>query len=271
VSLERVRLAVGVEPGPDGVATGFTDFGAVERGGLFGGQVVAQSLSASALTAPDGSVPVSIHAHFLGASQTGPAVEYHVERVRDGRALQHRDVRAFQEGRLIAQASVVSTIPADGADWQLPVMPRVGPPDVGPDAGRAMFALFSWGAFEMVVPLPEGDAPPATHPFWVRAIEPVPEDAWLWGAVEAFWSDLGLNGDARTTHERVLGPTSSVSATHSLVLHRLMPPHEWHLFDVTTQSLAGNQGFVQSSLFHESGALVASAAQSVFIRRPQAP
>jgi acyl-CoA thioesterase II len=271
VSLERVRLAVGVEPGPDGVATGFTDFGAVERGGLFGGQVVAQSLSASALTAPDGSVPVSIHAHFLGASQTGPAVEYHVERVRDGRALQHRDVRAFQEGRLIAQASVVSTIPADGADWQLPVMPRVGPPDVGPDAGRAMFALFSWGAFEMVVPLPEGDAPPATHPFWVRAIESAPEDAWLWGAVQAFWSDLGLNGDARTTHERVLGPTSSVSATHSLVLHRLMPPHEWHLFDVTTQSLAGNQGFVQSSLFHESGALVASAAQSVFIRRPQAP
>jgi acyl-CoA thioesterase II len=271
VSLERVRLAVGVEPGPDGVATGFTDFGAVERGGLFGGQVVAQSLSASALTAPDGSVPVSIHAHFLGASQTGPAVEYHVERVRDGRALQHRDVRAFQEGRLIAQASVVSTIPADGADWQLPVMPRVGPPDVGPDAGRAMFNLFSWGAFEMVLPLPEGDAPPATHPFWVRAIEPVPEDAWLRGAVQAFWSDLGLNGDARTTHERVLGPTSSVSATHSLVLHRLTPPHEWHLFDVTTQSLAGNQGFVQSSLFHESGALVASAAQSVFIRRPQAP
>ena len=269
MSLERLQLAVGVEPGPEEVATGVTDFGSVERGGLFGGQVVAQSLSATALTAPDGSVPVSIHAHFLGASQTGPPVEYHVERVRDGRALQHRDVRVFQEGKLIAHASVVSAIPADGADWQLPVMPRVGPPDLRPDAGPAAFAFLGWGAFEIVLPLREGDAPPPT-PFWVRAIEPVPEDPWLWGAVQAFWSDLGLNGGARTTHERVLGPTSSVSATHSLALHRRTPPHEWHLFDVTTQSLAGNQGFVQSSLFHESGALVASAGQSVFIRRPHA-
>jgi acyl-CoA thioesterase-2 len=269
--VERLQLVVGVEPGPDGVATGSTDFGAVERGGLFGGQVVAQALSATALTAPRGSVPVSIQAHFLGASQTGPSVEYHVERVRDGRALQHRDVRVFQEDKLIAHASVVSAIPADGADWQLPVMPRVGPPDLRPDAQRALFALFSWGAFEMVLPLREGDGPPPTHPFWVRADEALPEDPWLWGAVHAFWSDLGQNGDARTTHERLLGPTSSVSATHSLVLHRRTPPHEWHLFDVTTQSLAGNQGFVQSLLFHESGVLVASASQSVFIRRPQAP
>jgi len=268
VSLERVHLAVGVEPGPDGVATGSTDLGSVERGGLFGGQVVAQALSATALTAPLGSVPVSIHAHFLSASQTGTPVDYHVERVRDGRALQHRDVRAFQEGKLIAHASVVSAIPTDGADWQLPVMPHVGPPDVRPGAGPTMFAFLGWGAFEIVLPLSEGDAPPPT-PFWVRAIEPVPEDPWLWSAVQAFWSDLGLNGDARTTHERVLGPTSSVSATHSLVLHRRTPPHEWHLFDVATQSLAGNQGFVQSSLFHASGALVASASQSVFIRLPQ--
>jgi acyl-CoA thioesterase-2 len=271
MSRERVHLAVGVEPGPDGVAIGVTDLGSAERGGLFGGQVVAQALSATALTAPDGSVPVSIHAHFLAASQTGPPVEYHVERVRDGRALQHRDVRAFQDGKLIAQATVASAIPTGGADWQLPVMPRVGPPDVRPDAGPGMFAMFGWGAFEIVLPLREVDAPPPTHPFWVRAIEPLPENPWLWGAVQAFWSDLGLNGDARFTHERVLGPTSSVSATHSLVLHRRTPPHEWHLFDVSTQSLAGNQGFVQSSLFHGSGALVASAAQSVFIRRPQVP
>ena len=177
---------------------------------------------------------------------------------------------AFQEGKLIAQASVVSTIPADGADWQLPVMPRVGPPDVRPDAGRAMFALFSWGRFEMVLPRPEGTRP-GDAPVLGPGHRTGARGSVAVGRGAGFWSDLGLNGDARTTHERVLGPTSSVSATHSLVLHRRTPPHEWHQFDVTTQSLAGNQGFVQSSLFHESGALVASAAQSVFIRRPQVP
>ncbi|MFI5047290.1 MAG: hypothetical protein ACHQIG_09530 [Acidimicrobiia bacterium] len=94
-------------------------------------------------------------------------------------------------------------------------------------------------------------------------------DPWLRGAVRAYWSDMGPNGDARFLHEDVEGPTSSTSATHALWLHRDTPPHEWHLIDVATQSLAGNQGYVQSWIFHgQSGALVASAGQTVFIRRP---
>jgi acyl-CoA thioesterase-2 len=268
VSLDQMKLAVGVV-GDGDHAVGRTDLGSVERGGLFGGQLVAQSLSAAALTAPDGSVPQSIQAHFVGASAMGPPVTYEVERVRDGRALQHRVVRGTQEGRLVVFATVVSAIPADGADWQLRVAPRVGPPDRRPEAEPAMLAFLGWDAFEIRRPVADGDDPP-THPFFIRASDEVPDDPWLRGAVRAYWSDMGLNGDARFLHEDVEGPTSSTSATHALWLHRDPPPHEWHLIDVTTQSLAGNQGYVQSWIFHEpSGALVASAGQTVFIRRPR--
>ena len=270
MSLEQVRRAVGVTAAADGTAIGVTDLGGVARGGLFGGQVVAQALSAAGLHVPDGSVPVSIHAHLVGASRVGPPVEYRVERVRDGRGLQHRVVRGEQGGKLIVHATVVSGVLTDGPDWQRPSMPGVAPPDLRPDAPPAMFAFLSVGAFEIAAPLPsEPSAPePRPHPFWIRTYAEVPEDPWSWGAVHAYWSDLGLNGDARRVHHRIAGPLWSVSATHAVWLHRRTPPHEWHLFDVAVQSLHGNLGYVQASLFHGSGALSASAGQTVFVRAP---
>src|SRR5215218_4332124 len=111
---EHLRAAVGVEVVDDGVAVGRTDAGGVERDGVFGGQLVAQALSAAALTAPPGSVPDSIHAYLVGPSRFGPPIRYHVERVRDGRALQHRTVQGLQDGALVVHATVVSSMPVDG-------------------------------------------------------------------------------------------------------------------------------------------------------------
>jgi acyl-CoA thioesterase-2 len=266
VSLERVRLAVGVEEDGDRWV-GRTDLSGVEGGGRYGGQLIAQALSAAARSAPVGSVPDSIHAHLVGASSAGPPVIYEVEQVRDGRALQHLIVRGVQAGRLVLVATVVSAFPVDGADWQRSSLPHVGPPDHRLGAEPVNVAFLGWGVFEMLRPMGQEGAVVPPLPFWIRAFDEVPDDPWLRGAVYAFWSDLGLNGDARSIHEVVAGPTGSTTAMHAVWLHRDRPPHEWHLFDVVTQSLAGNQGYVQASLFHgSSGQLVASAAQTVFIR-----
>ncbi len=268
MSLERVRLAVGVEEDGDR-SVGRTDLSGVQGGGRYGGQLIAQALSAAARFAPKESAPESIHAHLVGASTTGPPVIYEVERVRDGRALQHRIVRGIQANKLVLVATVVSAIPVDGADWQRANMPLVGQPDRRPGVEPVNVAFLGWGAFEMLRPVGRDGTLTPPLPFWIRAFEEVPDDPWLRGAVYAYWSDLGLNGDARSQHELVAGPTDSTTAMHAVWLHRDRPPHEWHLFDVATQSLAGNQGYVLSSMFHgPSGALVASAAQTVFIPRP---
>jgi acyl-CoA thioesterase-2 len=267
--LQLLRAVVGVEPVDAHAAVGRTDFGVVERGGLFGGQMISQSLAACAHTSPEGSVPDSIHANLLAGGSSGDPIEFRVERVRDGRALQHRDVRGYQGGSLIVQAAVVSSIPADGADWQAGPAPSSAAPNDTPEAPRPWAASLGSGAFDVLHPDGDEADVDSWHPLWMRAVAEVPDDPWLHGAIVAFWSDYGMNGAVRVTQEEVMEPRSSVSATHSVWIHRRPPAHDWHLLDAGTHSLSGNQGFVQASLHHWSGALVASIAQGVFIRRPR--
>jgi acyl-CoA thioesterase-2 len=263
-AMDSLRAAVGVEVVGDGLARGDTTWGGVERRGLFGGQMVAQALSACAHTVPEGFVPDSIHVNLLGASQSGVPIDFRVERVRDGRALQHRDVRGYQDGQPILHASVVSSGPSDGIDWQLAAMPLVGEPDTSPLAPLAWAHVLGRGLFEVVHPA--GDGERKSFPLWVRSVVPI-EDPWLQRAAVAFWSDFGMNWSARETHDALAGPISSVSATHGLWFHRSTRPEAWHVFDVHTHSISGNQVFVRASLFSAAGELVASVDQGVFIRR----
>jgi acyl-CoA thioesterase-2 len=239
------------------------------RQGLFGGQMIAQSLAACAHTVPAGSVPDSIHANLLRTGKNGDPVEFRIDRIRDGRSLQHRDVRGYQGDQLIVHATVVSSVPAEGLDWQLEAMPATPPPDMSPDAPESWGSHLGWGVFDVAHPVTEDAVEPPPHPLWVRSPIELPDDPWLHGAVRAFWSDFGMNWATRATHNRLDDTeVSSLSASHSVWFHRHLPTHHWHLFDVHTLSLAGNQGFVRSSIFDADGGLSASVLQGVFIRRP---
>jgi acyl-CoA thioesterase-2 len=267
--LAAIRSAVGVEPVDDGRAIGQTGHGGVPRQGLFGGQMIAQCLAACAHTVPEGSVPDSLHANLLRTGRAGEPVEFRIERVRDGRTLQHRDVRGYQEGALIVQAAVVACTPAAALDWQLATIPAFEAPDTSPDAPASSHQLLGWGVFDVAHPAGQPGIEPPSHPLWLRSSIELPDDPWLHGAVKAFWSDFGMNWRARATHnELVETAVSSLSATHSVWFHRRVPTSEWHLFDVHTQSLSGNQGYVQASLFDAAGGLAASVSQGVFIRHP---
>jgi acyl-CoA thioesterase-2 len=268
--LDLLRQAVGVEVIDASRARGDTSQGGAGRGGLFGGQMVAQSLSACAHTLPADCVPDSIHVNMMGASRSGEPIEFQIDRVRDGRALQHREVRGLQGGEPVLQALVVSSIPRPGLDWQESKAPDVGPPDVSPSARRAWAVSLGWGAFEIAYPEVEDTVDPPAHPLWVRAVaDDVPDDPWLRGAAVAFWSDFGMSYSARRMHDTFGGTVSSVSVTHSLWLHRRPQISQWHLVNMQPQTLMGNQGFVHSAIFDQQGAQVASAGQGVFIRRPE--
>lgn|GEM_PF-387727 len=267
-ALALLRLAVGVEVLAEDRARGDTVLGSVGRRGLFGGQMVAQSLSACAHTVPAGAVPDSIHVNFLGNSVAGTPIDFRVERVRDGRALQHRDVRGYQDDVPILHAMIVSSMPSEGLNWQRPSIPDVGPPDDSSTAPRPWAQALGWGAFEVV--FPRGEGTPPDFPLWIRA-RAIPEDAWLQAAVVAFWSDFGMNWAARVDHDALAGPIASVSATHGLWFHRATRVDQWHLFDARSDSFSGNQAFVRALLFAGDGQLVASVDQGVFIPRTAAP
>src|ERR1700733_9825199 len=132
--LTVLRELVGVQPLDENHARGETGQAGGGRGGLFGGQMIAQCLSACAATVPLGAVPDSLHANLLQGGRLGEPVEFSVERVRDGRPLPPRDVRGYQGDDLIVQATVVSAIPVTGLDWQRPLEPEVAPPQLSPTA-----------------------------------------------------------------------------------------------------------------------------------------
>jgi acyl-CoA thioesterase-2 len=268
--LDAIRTEVGVEPVDDTLARGQTSRGGGPRAGLFGGQMIAQSLAACAHTVPVGAVPDSIHANLLRTGTAGDPVDFHVERIRDGGSLQHRDVRGYQGDQLIVHATVVSSVPAPGLDWQRAPMPETAAPDTSPDAPESWRRHLGGGVFDVAHPVSKDGLEPPSHPLWIRSSVELPPDPWLHGAVMAFWSDFGMNWSARATHNHLDDTeVSSLSASHSVWFHRHTPTHDWHLFDVHTQSLAGNQGFVRASLFDRAGGLTASIAQGVFIRHPR--
>ncbi|CRK30791.1 hypothetical protein BN1708_005233, partial [Verticillium longisporum] len=118
--------------------------------GIFGGAVIAQSLSAAQRTVPDpapGEAPFFIHSchcYFLLAGSSEIPILFHVERVRDGRSFATRTVQARQRGRCIF--TVTASFVREGA-------------------GGVKQARHA-------VPLPAGVRPPADD-------EPADQEAWI--------------------------------------------------------------------------------------------
>jgi acyl-CoA thioesterase 8 len=69
--------------------------------GIYGGAVIAQSLSAAQATIPPNFIIHSMHCYFVLAGDSEIPVVYEVERVRDGKSFVTRTVQARQRGRCI--------------------------------------------------------------------------------------------------------------------------------------------------------------------------
>jgi acyl-CoA thioesterase II len=101
------------------------------EGRVFGGMLLAQGLVAAGRTIGDGA-PHALHAQFLRAGRHGLAVEWEVERVRDGWQFASRAVVGRQAGAAIIRLAVSFTGPRKGLAHQDP-MPDAPPPEDLPD------------------------------------------------------------------------------------------------------------------------------------------
>lgn len=82
--------------------------------GVFGGQVIAQALSASLHTAPPNLGLHSTHCYFLLPADASKSITYDVEALRDGRSYAARYVRAQQEGKTVFVLMASYTVPFVG-------------------------------------------------------------------------------------------------------------------------------------------------------------
>jgi acyl-CoA thioesterase-2 len=252
---------------------------------VYGGQVVAQALTAAARTVPERS-PHSLHAYFLLGGDPAEPILFEVERVRDGRSFSTRRVTARQRSELIFILSASFHIAEDGPMHQAPA-PAAPPPEQVADPQAALAAMpeparkrlqalfdrirpIEFRPIDMgrYAPLRPGETRAAEQTVWIRIGGPLPEDPILHTAALAYLSDMTLLDTALVAHGRAIfdGRHQVASLDHALWLHRPCRADEWLLYVQDSPSAGGARALTRGTLFSRDGALVASVAQEGLVR-----
>ena len=250
---------------------------------VFGGEVLAQALTAAARTVPVTRVVHSLHGYFLRPGRTDVAIVYDVETVRDGGSFSSRRVVARQGGQVIFYLSSSFHEVETGFEHQDPIPDGVPGPDDCPKltdvlssaTGRsAAFWEREWGVLDVRYvgdSRPGGSLVDPAHPararVWVKAGGALPDDRRIHQAVLAYASDLTLLSATLTTHDVFVGVNVSVtSLDHAMWFHRPFRADDWLLYDQISPSASAALGLATARLF-QNGALIADVAQEGLVRK----
>jgi acyl-CoA thioesterase-2 len=252
--------------------------------GLYGGQIVAQALRSAELTVKPGHVPHSLHAYFLRVGDAEEPVRFEVERLRDGRTFVARQVVARQStGAILNMSASFQAKAAATMDIQLARLPAVGGPDDAKDVSWSpLFELrlvqgtgtsgTGWGGRAAGTLAPSGAEDLRGSCSWIRWAGDLGEEQAVHAAALAYASDSGPAWIAESLHAAEGSPAAPwrpVSLDHAIWFHRPFRCDRWLLVEASTGSLHDSRGLTQGRVFSQDGALVASVAQEVFLRRPR--
>jgi acyl-CoA thioesterase II len=251
---------------------------------VYGGQVLAQALTAAIRTVPDERLAHSLHAYFLLPGDPLVPIIYEVERIRDGGSFTTRRIKGIQHGRAMFAMSVSFQKFEAGLDHQS-TMPDVPPPEDLPSEQEL--------ARQMVERLPENmraywerDRPIEMRPVdvsryfvrsertaaqhvWMRASGALPASHALHQCVLAYASDFTLLDTALIAHGKLMfdADMQLASLDHALWFHRPFRADEWLLYVQDSPSASGARGFCRGSIYRRDGVLVASVTQEGLMRQ----
>lgn len=249
---------------------------------VFGGQVLAQALSAASMTVRRGIVH-SLHAYFLRRGDIDAPIVYQVDHARNGLSFSNRRIVAIQHGKQIFNMTASFQIPEDGLEHQA-AMPDVPGPD-----GLADIADVRPAELEnlpeklrrfLETPRPfymrpvrrddagSGSLEPVQYA-WMKAVDSLPDDPDLHQVLLAYISDLQLLGTATLPHgdrSFMRENLQMASLDHAMWFHKPCRVDEWLLFAYDSPRAAGARGLARGLIFDQSGVLVASTAQEGLIR-----
>ncbi|WP_336972086.1 acyl-CoA thioesterase [Sphingobium aromaticiconvertens] len=243
---------------------------------LFGGQIVAQALTAADRTVP-GRIVHSLHSYFLRAGVDSEPVDYQVDRTRDGGRFSTRRVEARQGEQLLFTMDCSYRTPMAGFSHYRPC-PIPFEPETGIDQndfaaltaadGRQYGALLKRHyPIEIRIPGVEGFLEvreEAKRHYWLRApgAEKVADPAGQ-RQILAFMSDFMFVGAPLTRHTVALpGPHLFVaSLDHSIWFHRDVRCDDWLLFETDGPNAENGVNLARGMIYNRAGELVASIAQ----------
>jgi acyl-CoA thioesterase-2 len=270
---------------------------------IFGGQVAAQALVAAGRTVDPERYVHSLHAYFLRPGDPTEPVEFHVERMRDGRGFSVRRVLAHQHGKVTfamsasfhrpEAAEIVHTTraPSVPAPEGLPslralmdphldrlpaILVEVTPPvDVRPVRGLGEKLVSWWGPEYADHPTQKGGGGgyPGEDVMWFRADGPMPADPLLHVCLATYFSDTTLLDAVQRRHGYHLGSgdLDVASLDHALWFHKPYGADEWALYITASPAADRGLGFARGRMFDTQGQLMISITQEGLFRRPTAP
>lgn len=249
---------------------------------VFGGQVLAQALSAAGATVRRGTVH-SLHAYFLRRGDVEAPIVYQVDHARNGLTFSNRRVVAIQHGKQIFNMTASFQVPEEGLEHQA-TMPDVAGPDGLRDVAEvssddierlpeAVRRFLKYPRPFRVRPVPfdnehAGEIEPVKH-IWMKAIDRMPDDPELHKVVLAYISDYQLLGTAtipHTAHRILRDNLQMASLDHAMWIHGECRVDDWLLFSFDSPRATGARGLARGLVFSQDGALVASTAQEGLIR-----
>jgi acyl-CoA thioesterase-2 len=229
---------------------------------VFGGQLLAQFITAASLTCPE-KVLKSLHAVFPREGRADEPVVYDVTLHYEGRSFATLSLIASQSKGPIGTAAVSMHALEDGPALQTtePVGEVLGPDHV------VELGLIPWET-RATADLTATSTGPPDFELWMRT---PPVDPALAQALTAYATDLTLIGTALRPMDGLgqLGNgtqfTSAVTS-HTIWFHRPFTCDQWLLLRQHSPVLAHGRSFGRGDLLTDAGMLVASYAQEALLR-----
>jgi acyl-CoA thioesterase II len=254
------------------------------HGRVFGGQVLAQSLTAAINTTAADRHVHSLHSYFLRPGAIDSDIEFSVEILRDGNSFSARRVHAIQKGdpifSMIASFQTESPGLSHSADF-----PK-GVPD--PESLKSASELLSgidhpiaqyWSKArpfdlrhvgEPLYLKPAQEKAP-NQMIWFRAISPLPQQQSMLTAALAYVSDYSILESILRRHgiSWAHPGLSSASLDHAMWFHAQTNVNDWHLYVQNSPFAGGGRGLSQGLIFNQAGTHVATVAQEGMVRVPE--
>lgn len=252
---------------------------------LFGGQFIANTLTAAMMTAP-GKVPRMFQGVFLRPGHAGIPLELQVDRVQDGTRLIHRRVQMIQDRRVIFSAQVYLEAassqeqaplhqepprhlqPAPESLTDLDALREVYRERLGPEMYRRLGIKVAvqvrpvHGAHGLI----ERSREPRLA-LWMKPVLPVSADPLMHYAALAYMSDYWLCWPTRSPHmDGLMDPGHRMfSLDHAMWFHASPSTDDWLLYEVESPQAGNGFGLGRGGLYRRDGQLVASTAQQALL------
>jgi acyl-CoA thioesterase-2 len=253
-------------------------------GRVYGGQVLAQSIVAASRTIPDERIVHSMHGYFLRPGDSTKGITFSVDRIHDGRSFSTRRTQAFQEGVPIFSMIASFQDEDPGLDHQSPMPEGLPAPEELPDIESHLKGLHPMSKRLFTdrpvdvrhVPSPiyvtvEGERVPR-QAVWMRVRRRISDAPPVHRAVLAYLSDLTIQESILRAHGVAwAAPGLKVaSLDHAMWWHRFGRVDEWMLYVQESPSARGGRGLATGRVYSADGTLLASVAQEIMVRVPDA-